>query len=501
MFTNLDGLQCVRCSSRRLEQQADAVYCARCGAYYPILFGVPIFFSDVLVQEHEQPSERFAEEICSLYPKLPRTSETIETLRAIFSRTYRFGDFLIDTEANQYLHRIRHGKDLPEVADVAERYASNHVSPSQTTRSRALSARIARQLMRVNRYLLRQIVKANQPMEGVRADEGGASSALRPYRYRWVREYIPRQMEAVKLVTSNVRLENLDDRPLSSQGAQPLRIAYQWLHLDGSFAVPDGLRTSFLIDVQPGRQLTLPIMIAAPDLPGRYLLRLALVHEGVAWLLNSAMSIPIHVDQAAPRRRTTQWRITNIAAGSYIDDHKRGIELLCQRVERLADGSPRLLEVGGNANPASQYLPGQRFNVDVDIFGLQVGALVHRDQAQTLHFFCADANTPPFADETFDVAHMFASLHHFPDPAAMLRALSSKLKPGGLLAALCEPIGHPFVGSVSQVFIDELLKGVNEQSFSLEEYAELFLRAGLDEDEVFVDVGSLKAFLRKPASI
>jgi len=83
----------------------------------------------------------------------------------------------------------------------------------------------------------------------------------------------------------------------------------------------------------------------------------------------------------------------------------------------------------------------------------------------------------------------------------MLRALSSKLKPGGLLAALCEPIGHPFAGSASQVFIDELLKGVNEQSFSLEEYAELFLRAGLDEDEVFVDVGSLKAFLRKPARI
>jgi uncharacterized protein YbaR (Trm112 family) len=500
MLANLNDLQCARCLSQQLEQQADALYCARCGAYYPILFGVPIFFSDVLIQERERPSERFAEEIASLYPILPQTSETIETLRAIFSHTYRFGDLFIDTEASQYLHRIQGAGNLPEVAVLAECDAPSHGSPHRAVRSKALSARIARQLMRVNRYLLRQLAGANQPMEAMRASET-AVPAPRSYRYRWVREYIPRRMQAGKLVTSNVRLENLDERPLSSLGPQPLMIAYQWLRPDGALAVHDGLRTAFLVDVQPGRQLTVPMMITAPATPGSYLLRLALVHEGVAWLLDGAMLIPIHVDQAPPPTRTTQWQITNIVAGNYIDDHKRGIELLCQRIERLADRSLKILEVGGNASPASLHLPGQRYNVDVDIFGLQVGALAHRAQAETLRFFCADANNPPFADETFDAAHMFASLHHFPDPTAMLRALSSKLKPGGLLAALCEPIGHPFAGSASQVFIDELLKGVNEQSFSLEEYAELFLRAGLDEDEVFVDVGSLKAFLRKPAQI
>jgi uncharacterized protein YbaR (Trm112 family) len=500
MFINLNGLQCVRCLSQRLEQQADALYCARCGACYPILFDVPIFFSDVLIQERERPSERFAEEIASLYPTLPQTSETIETLRAIFSRTYRFGDFLIDAEANQYLNRIQSANSLPEVAVLAESAAPRRAAPPRPTHSRALSARIARQLMRVNRYLLRQLAGQTSQMEDIQASET-AAPASRPYRYRWVREYIPRRMQAGKLVTSNVRLENLDERPLSSLGPQPLMIAYQWLRPDGALAVHDGLRTAFLVDVQPGRQLTVPVMITAPATPGSYLLRLALVHKGVAWLLDGAMLIPIHVDPTPPPTRTTQWQITNIVASGYLDDHKRGIELLCRRIERLAGRSPKILEVGGNANPSSQYLRGQRFNVDVDIFGLQVGALAHRAQAETLHFFCADANNPPFVDETFDAAHMFASLHHFPDPTTMLRALSSKLKPGGLLAALCEPIGHPFAGSASQVFIDELLKGVNEQSFSLEEYAELFLRAGLDEDEVFVDVGSLKAFLRKPAQI
>jgi len=48
-------------------------------------------------------------------------------------------------------------------------------------------------------------------------------------------------------------------------------------------------------------------------------------------------------------------------------------------------------------------------------------------------------------------------------------------------------------------FEEELLKGVNEQSFELWEYQQMFEQAGLEVVECQVDLGSLKVALRKQA--
>jgi ubiquinone/menaquinone biosynthesis C-methylase UbiE len=122
-----------------------------------------------------------------------------------------------------------------------------------------------------------------------------------------------------------------------------------------------------------------------------------------------------------------------------------------------------------------------------------------KQNAERIRFICADANAIPFPDDYFDCIMMFASLHHFPDLAITLRSLAQKIQPNGFLAMLCEPVGHYFGAEIDPLFREELLKGVNEQSFSLAEYAAIFEDAGLVADRIMVDGGSLKAFLKKSA--
>src|SRR5262249_15388426 len=102
----------------------------------------------------------------------------------------------------------------------------------------------------------------------------------------------------------------------------------------------------------------------------------------------------------------------------------------------------------------------------------------------------------PFADRSFDCAALAAALHHFPDPAAVLAKLKLLLKPEGFLAVLCEPVGDYSDGRVTETFLAELQRGINEQIFTPGEYRDVFLRPGLFAPRVEVDRSSLKALLR-----
>ncbi|MEJ1978908.1 MAG: hypothetical protein WDN49_25090 [Acetobacteraceae bacterium] len=77
----------------------------------------------------------------------------------------------------------------------------------------------------------------------------------------------------------------------------------------------------------------------------------------------------------------------------------------------------------------------------------------------------------------------------------MLRNLRAFLRPGGFIGLFCEPVGQIWPGAVDPLFVAELRRGVNEQSFSLVEYAGIFRAARLDASEVIVDYNSLKARL------
>jgi SAM-dependent methyltransferase len=90
---------------------------------------------------------------------------------------------------------------------------------------------------------------------------------------------------------------------------------------------------------------------------------------------------------------------------------------------------------------------------------------------------------------------MFATLHHFPDPARVLAHIATRVRPEGFVGVFCEPVGHIHPGIVDPMFLSELRKGVNEQSFTAAEYDAMFRRARLRAQEAFIDSYSLKARL------
>jgi hypothetical protein len=409
-------------------------------------------FTDAIVKPTPGNSSPVLAEELRVLMELPGAPATVVPLvQDIFSKEYGFGDFLIGVESAQFLDRIRHS-------------GAQLTIPDESSGAPTVTAPVA----------------------------GGSINESSQIRYRWRLEYLPRRMQQGKLIFRNVRLENIGTTLLSSRQANPIRIAYHWRNALGEMVQYDGERTPLLIDLGPGRQMTQSIVIIPPQTPGRYLFELTLVHEGVGWLDEGSKTIPIEVTSGPPPTHTEGWNITELRSGDYDQDHRRAIEMTRQRLAKLHKPRPRILEVGGNAHPMILSFDGELYNTDVDVHGLQMAYL-----RWNFKQFCADANALPFADEFFDCIAVFASLHHFGDLSYTLRALARKLNPGGFIAIMCEPVGHAFSDTMSDMFRAELLRGVNEQCFSMEEYAQIFREANLRAEEVIVDEASLKAILTK----
>ena len=218
------------------------------------------------------------------------------------------------------------------------------------------------------------------------------------------------------------------------------------------------------------------------------------VHESVRWIEEAAVYVEISVANDVTSPFDVQWPCDKTQR-DYYQDHRAGIDLLGSwMASTLQSSQPTILELGGNASPLIGELPGTKFNVDIDIFGLIFGSL--RQSHPSVQSVAADGTKLPFPDGYFDVIVTFATFHHFPDPIGLLKHLRTKLYPGGLICLLCEPVGQVYRDGAPREFIAELKRGVYEQSFALWEYEEMFRRADLEIVDVRVDTGSLKVALR-----
>jgi hypothetical protein len=94
----------------------------------------------------------------------------------------------------------------------------------------------------------------------------------------------PRRLRAAEQRTFDVRVENRSATTWSwgERGEPEVRLSYQWLDGDGN-VVEYGLRTALPTDLAPGESQVVPLHVLTPSTPGRYRLRLDLVHEHVAW--------------------------------------------------------------------------------------------------------------------------------------------------------------------------------------------------------------------------
>ena len=102
---------------------------------------------------------------------------------------------------------------------------------------------------------------------------------------------------------------------------------------------------------------------------------------------------------------------------------------------------------------------------------------------------------PALAPASWHAVTMYATLHPFPEPERLLSACADLLVPGGFVAIMCEPtnttLAHP-------AGVRDLLGGINEQTFAVDEYVWMANQAGLTVAEAFDDGGSFKAILHRP---
>jgi ubiquinone/menaquinone biosynthesis C-methylase UbiE len=147
-------------------------------------------------------------------------------------------------------------------------------------------------------------------------------------------------------------------------------------------------------------------------------------------------------------------------------------DLLCDEVAAIAAELPltgaRILELGcGKAEKTRAIAQSAQVAA---IVALEVDAIQHARNLQitdlpTVSFGHGGAEAIPAADESFDIAMMFKSLHHVPTEA-MDQALSEirrVLKPGGL-AWISEPVYAGEFNEILRLFHDE--KRVREAAFA-----------------------------------
>jgi SpoIID/LytB domain protein len=84
-----------------------------------------------------------------------------------------------------------------------------------------------------------------------------------------------------------VALTNTGNQTWNTAGANPVNLSLHWYDAAGNSVLWDGPRTKLETPVEPGASRTVTATVTAPPVPGAYLLRFALVKEGVAWFTPS----------------------------------------------------------------------------------------------------------------------------------------------------------------------------------------------------------------------
>jgi len=98
----------------------------------------------------------------------------------------------------------------------------------------------------------------------------------------------PETLAANSLALALVELKNETGYWLRSVGSHPVHLSYHWMDESGDQTiVHDGARTSLVPSLAPGRATPYWMLVQAPPLRGRYVLRITVVQEGVRWMDSS----------------------------------------------------------------------------------------------------------------------------------------------------------------------------------------------------------------------
>jgi hypothetical protein len=83
----------------------------------------------------------------------------------------------------------------------------------------------------------------------------------------------------------HVRVQNkgTETWPGSPPRMPQVMVCYRWLDQERKTVAEKGLQSPLTAALRPGDSQVVPVTVDAPDRPGRYILQLDLLHDGIAW--------------------------------------------------------------------------------------------------------------------------------------------------------------------------------------------------------------------------
>lgn len=314
------------------------------------------------------------------------------------------------------------------------------------------------------------------------------------------RHYAPAGLIAGAQRFINLRLRNTGTEPWSSRTSPFAVTAASRFHRRsfGRRSATAPVYTPLPIDIEPGRAITLPVEVTAPTKPGRYLMELGLFHHPDGFVEDAGvrLEVEVHAEAQPDTRQVPAEVVQRPVIADYGEDHEVANGLVDAALDRFWPDEDRwIVEIGGSTHPQSwNHGRSHLVNVDISAPMLQLGALYDRYHDRSIVHLCADATQPPLAPGAWHAVTMFATLHHFPEPERLLATAAQLIRPGGFVAVMCEPTGTSLAHPAA---VRDLLGGINEQTFAVDEYLWMAEQAGLEVESGFDDGGSLKAILRR----
>ncbi len=105
----------------------------------------------------------------------------------------------------------------------------------------------------------------------------------------------PVELRTDQEVVVTLEVSNQSVAVLGSMPPFPVHISYHWIHDYGQTAIFDGVRSPLRPLLSPGATDSYGVRVVSPSLPGRYVLRLTLVQEGVQWFDASPIGVSTDV--------------------------------------------------------------------------------------------------------------------------------------------------------------------------------------------------------------
>jgi len=319
---------------------------------------------------------------------------------------------------------------------------------------------------------------------------GQADAAAAP-RLEHLSNSVGSLLRAGAEVRRSVRVRNAGG-PVAAGAAA---IETRFIGADGSVAPDTTCSTPLPVDLAAGREITLILGLRPPAKTGRHTLRCNLAVPGAA--AEPFLEVAVEVAAIDPPGFDYDYHPDALEYGQ---DHHVAAHFLLEYLKGAHPGqAAEILEVGGGVHPTGFGIASHGHRVvSTDISHAQsiLGSLFFRHKMpqldDSLAFVSCDGMDLPFGDEAFDGVMFFAAFHHFADPVALLKEARRATRPGGFVYIACDAcVPEP----ADAMYREELARGINEQVWTLAEYAGFFRAAALRVARARVDFHSLKVIL------